>query len=532
MLTGATRKLDRSSRAFAARSAVIDPQTSAATDSVGAVASQNRVLESAMRCLADGVIIVDTDGHFLFFNEAAERIVGLGALDVEPSEWSTAYGCYLPDKVTPYPPERLPLARAMRGEFVVEAEVFIRNEETPSGVWLSVNGTPLQDETGAYTGAAVVFRDITALRNSEGIARRHAKAVEKTTDAVFITDAGGRIEYVNPAFENITGYRQDEAVGRRPNILKSGVQNQEYYERLWQRLLAGNVHSDTLVNRTKDGEFFHAEQTITPVTDGSGIITNFVSVMRDTTVIRKAEQQEVALGLARDVQQRLYPAAPPKLAGYDLAGAAFPAEATCGDYFDFIEMPNGDVCMALGDVTGHGFGSALLMAETRAYLRSLVRTTSDLAEILSQLNEFLFFDTEPERFVTLVLACLDPSRRRLVYASAGHISGYVLASDGSVKSELDSTGLPLGMFSGVEFGCGRKTQLVSGDQIVLWTDGVTESQDDDGDFLGAERALRVLSLQCGDCAEDIVSGLYTAIKGFSSQNPQADDVTAVLCKVL
>ena len=148
--------------------------------------------------------------------------------------------------------------------------------------------------------------------------------------------------------------------------------------------------------------------------------------------------------LARVVQQKLYPARAPEIAGFDLAGAAFPADHTCGDYYDFVPFADGRVGIAVGDVSGHGFGPALLMAETRAYLRSLSRTSSDLRRDPAAAQPpplprhgrraVRHPDADPPR----------PRERSLVYSSAGHIHGYVLDRAGATRHVLGSTGTPLG----------------------------------------------------------------------------------------
>lgn len=493
--------------------------------------SSERLLESAMRCIVDGVVIVSREGEFVFFNEAAERIVGLGAVDVPPAEWPAVYGCYLPDKVTLYPWEQLPLVRAMRGEHVRDAAIYIRKTGSSSGAWISVNSSPLYDDTGMHCGGVIVVRDVTDQRESQEVVQRLSKAVDRTTDSVFITDAEGKIEYVNPAFEVTTGYTRGEVLECRPSILKSGLQSPEFYQSLWAEILAGNVYSGTPINKKKSGELFHAEQTITPIRDEVGNLTHFVSVMRDVTEIKKAEQLEIGMRLARIVQKKLYPSKMPELPGFDVAGAAFPAEATCGDCFDFIPMSDGCLGIVVGDVSGHGFGSALLMAETRAYLRSLARTTSDLAEILKQLNAFLCDDTEDERFVTLMLVRLDPARRSFVYTSAGHVPGYLTDDSGSVKTILDSTSMPLGIFPETEFTSSQEQMLVEGDLLLMMTDGMTEFQNSEDEFFGEKRALQVVAGERRKDAQQIVTELYKAVRDFGSASPPIDDITAVVAKV-
>jgi sigma-B regulation protein RsbU (phosphoserine phosphatase) len=489
------------------------------------------VLEAALEQIDEGVVIADTQGRFIFWNAAARRMVGQGPIAAPPSEWTSVYGCFFPDAVTPYPPEQLPLARAIRGEYVHETVLFVRSPKAPGGTWINVNGGPLVGPDGTVLGGVIVFRDVTVRRRSEELVRQLSQAVEKTTDAVFITDAASVIQYVNPAFETMTRYSREQAVGRPASLLKSGWQDRGFYRAMWESILAGRVHSATLVNRRKDGTFFHAEQTITPVPDEQGHISRFVSVMRDVTAIKRAHEREVEMRLARTVQQKLYPNVSPALPGFDIAGAAFPADHTCGDYYDVLRLPCGLLIVAVGDVSGHGFGAALLMAETRAYLRSLAQRTSDLGEILAALNTFLLEDTEDQRFVTLMLARLDPEERTVSYASAGHINGYAIDGNGATKLVLVSTSPPLGLFPDAVFPTKGALPLETGDTLVLLTDGVTETENRKGEAFEAERALRCVAEARGESAGEIVRRLHAAVMAFAAEEPQRDDITAVVCRV-
>ena len=118
---------------------------------------QTRILESILHSITDGVVVADREGKFILFNPAAEKLMGLGAADIEPGNWSEHYSLCLSDGFTPFPPDKLPLVRAMRGETLVDEEVFVQRIEEV----LSVNGSPLRDEDGALNGGVVVFRDIT-----------------------------------------------------------------------------------------------------------------------------------------------------------------------------------------------------------------------------------------------------------------------------------------------------------------------------------------------------------------------------------
>src|SRR2546429_50886 len=128
-------------------------------------------------------------------------------------------------------------------------------------------------------------------QKAEDTVRKLWRAVEQSADLVIITDRGGVIEYVNPAFEALTGYSREESVGRTPRILKSDQQTANLYQELWETILAGNVFRGVLVNRKKNGQIFYAEKTITPLRDADGAITHFISNDRDITERRRLESQ-------------------------------------------------------------------------------------------------------------------------------------------------------------------------------------------------------------------------------------------------
>ena len=255
-------------------------------------------------------------------------------------------------------------------------------------------------------------------------------AVEQTADSIMITDRDGLIGYVNPAFEQTTGYPLEEVLGQTPRLLKSGKHGPDFYRGLWTTITSGQPFREVVTNRKRSGELFLAEQTITPIKDPEGKITHFVSVIKDVTEQRKAEEQRSQMALARTVQQRFYSVRPPQVTGFEIAGSAFPADATGGDYFDFISLPDGCLAIAVGDVSGHGISSALLMAELRASVRASALTVADPGEIFRRVNAALVSDLAKNEYATLIMCRLDPARRSIAYASAGHVSGYILKPEG------------------------------------------------------------------------------------------------------
>jgi serine phosphatase RsbU (regulator of sigma subunit) len=308
------------------------------------------------------------------------------------------------------------------------------------------------------------------------------------------------------------------------------VHDDAFYEKLWATILSGNVFRDTIANRKKNGDVFFAEQTITPMWGPAGSITHFVTVIKDVTELRKMQEQQFQMNLARAAQQQFYAMPPPRLEGFDFAGAAYPADATGGDYFDFLALPGDRVGIAVGDVCGHGIASALLMVELRAYLRAFAQKSSDVGEILSLTNNALVSDMELDRYATLIFCCLDISTRNLIYASAGHTPGYILDAAGEVRRTLHSTDIPLGFMPDHIFCCSSPLRLEPGEILALLTDGITDAERPDQSCFGNERALEFIRAHRNESAQDIVTGLYQAVRDFSNGLPQGDDITAVVCK--
>ena len=405
-------------------------------------------------------------------------------------------------------------------------------------LWARVTTSPIVGGDGSFEGALAMVSDMTEQKRTELERRRSqetisllSRAVEQTADSVVITDRYGMIEYVNPAFEVITGYSREEVVGKTPSVLKSDLHDKAFYSRLWDQILRGEDFRGTLADRKKSGELYWAEQTISPIKDGAGVISHFVSVCKDITALRRQQEREVQLQMARKVQQRFYTGATMSAAGFDIASAIYPAEEACGDYLDSFSMPDGRVCIGIGDVSGHGLDSALVMALTRAYVRSFAQVEADLAKILSRVNHMLIADLEEERFVTMLLVCLDAAKGCLSYANAGHVPGILMNGSGGIDHVIESSGPPLGLFPYSSFVTST-VPLTSQQLVILMTDGTTEMATSGDEEFGADGVLEYVRAHQQDSASELVQGIYRAALSFAGGNAQEDDVTGVIVRVL
>lgn len=381
-----------------------------------------------------------------------------------------------------------------------------------------------------------------ARRDAEGALReselRYRLLWETATDAVILIDDSGTIRFANPAVRAVFGYDPQELTGQKLEILEP--------ERLRE---INRKHIERFLDLGVAATKWRTIETFGRRSDGTEILIEigfgemelhakrwFVGFIRDITQRKMAEktlrENAEQFRIARDIQQRLFPKNPPSVPGFEIAGASVPAAATGGDYFDYLSMLNDHLGIVVGDVTGHGIGPALLMAETRAYLRIVARNREDAGEILTRTNRVLAEDIGREHFITMLLARIDPVRRKLVYANAGHPAGFVLGGDGALKMKLTRTGVPLGLRSTAEYRPSTEVDLESGDVLLLITDGVEETLSPDDDFFGADRVLEVARAHLGDSSGAMVDALFDAVRDFAGDQPQADDLTAVAIRVL
>jgi serine phosphatase RsbU (regulator of sigma subunit) len=236
------------------------------------------------------------------------------------------------------------------------------------------------------------------------------------------------------------------------------------------------------------------------------------------------------LASARRIQQHLFPTVMPVLVGFELAGASQTVCATGGDYFDFIPFPDGHLLLALGDVSGHGLGAAILMAAARAYLRGIALTGSTIDTIINLVNTRLVEDMD-EEFMTLFLGLINPSSRSLIYYNAGHCPGVILDARGEARGTLPPSDLPLGIDAHHKYQESAVAQLVPGDLLLLVSDGVFEACAPNGGAFGMARVLDTVRASRHLPPAAIIATLFGAVQEFSQIAPH-DDMTSIVVKVV
>ena len=241
--------------------------------------------------------------------------------------------------------------------------------------------------------------------------------------------------------------------------------------------------------------------------------------------LEKAQAQlKAELEVARALQLAILPSAFPARPGCEAAARMIPATTMGGDFYDYIELPDGQIGLVIADVSGHGVPAAFFMAVARTNLRELAVRHTDPGECLAQTNDALCAQNPLELFVTVFYCILDPKTGVLRYANGGHNQPYVRRAAGPIDSLDGAGGLVLGAMTGVKYPT-HTAQLLRGDRLVLYTDGVTEAFNPTEELYGAERLVDEVHVHGGGTPTALVERICQSVTNFAGLEPQSDDIT-------
>jgi sigma-B regulation protein RsbU (phosphoserine phosphatase) len=242
-----------------------------------------------------------------------------------------------------------------------------------------------------------------------------------------------------------------------------------------------------------------------------------------------------SLDLAKEVQQNLLPKANPVVEGLDIAGRSIYCDETGGDYYDFISIGDTDkhkIGVAIGDVSGHGISSALLMATVRSSLRQRASLPGSIANIISDINYQLVQDVEDSgQFMTMFYLSIDPMKRHLNWVRAGHDPAIFYDPGSDSFEELGGSGLSLGVDENWVFEDNLKTGLTKGQIILLSTDGVWEARNPRGEMFGKAPIFHILQKNSSSSANEILETILDSLNRFQKSAKIEDDITLVAIKI-
>jgi PAS domain S-box-containing protein len=359
--------------------------------------------------------------------------------------------------------------------------------------------------------------------------RREHDILNNTSAVVYVKGRDGRYQFVNQRFALLFEVDRGSVLGKT---------DQEVFPRETAEMFQKNDRHVLETRQTltiqevvphDDGPHTYVSVKF-PLLDGGGRVAAVAGISTDITDQLRAREADNQMHFARLFQQTLYPASAPDVPGLDIVGGALPVAQVCGDYYDYIRRQTGELVLAVGDVSGHGYGPALQMVEVRAVLRMLLRGNTDLETAARELNRLLCEDLPPSSFVSLFLAELDADRRHLCYIGAGH-QAFLLPAAGGIEV-LESTAHLMGIDEDATFEPAGPIPLELGDVLLVFTDGLTEVMNMAGDQFGGRRLGHAVRAHCHESAEGILRGLFAAVFAFGAGRTIQDDMTAIVAKVV
>lgn len=261
------------------------------------------------------------------------------------------------------------------------------------------------------------------------------------------------------------------------------------------------------------------------------MLSNLIAIKITNTRLledqRAKERMEQEMATAARIQRGILPAELPTVPAYEILATLIPCHEAAGDLYDAHREDDQRIYLTLGDVSGKGIGSALLMSHVMASMRVLYSENLDPATMVNRLHSQLLKAADPANYATLFFACLNPSTHTLEYVNAGHNPPFLLLPDGTV-STLDATGMPVGLLDGASFDS-NSTTMPEGSLLFIFSDGITEALSKE-EFYGDDRLVDCLKRHFSRPLDEISSELLDEIRAFQGDTPTSDDITMFMLR--
>ena len=398
--------------------------------------------------------------------------------------------------------------------------------------WVEDQTSVVRDENGKKIHNQGILVDITERRLAEEELRKSEekfrRIVETAGEGFILMDENLVIVAVNDAYCRMLGYSREELIGKTPLDLATNefkqwmINNRETILAMEYREFEGS-------SVAKDGR-------IVPIlVHGSNLRDDQGNVIGNMAFITDMTEHKKALALAGEVQKSLLPQDQPRVKGLDIAGRNVSCDEIGGDYFDFLwrrDSRKGPFSVVVGDISGHGVDSALLMTTARAFLRMRASQPGTIAEIVTAMNRHLTRDIlESGRFMTLFYLTIDSGKRRLEWVRAGHDPALIYDPASDEFDELKGSGVALGVKDDFDYEQNRRSDLAKSQIIAVGTDGIWEAVNKKGEMFGKERLKEVIRRNAAAGAGDILNAVYTELNSFTRGQKSEDDITLVIVKV-
>ena len=398
--------------------------------------------------------------------------------------------------------------------------------------WVEDQTSVVRDAAGVKTHNQGILVDITERKLAEDELRKSEekfrRIVETAAEGFVLMDEDLVIVDVNDAYCKMLGYMREELIGKTPLDLAAD-EFRQYMQSNRDIILAKEYREFEGSCVAKDGRHVPILIHGNTLRDDQGNVIGNMAFVTDMTEHKKA------LALAGEVQKSLLPQDKPRVQGLYIAGRNVSCDEIGGDYYDFLwrrDSKKGPFSVVVGDISGHGVDSALLMTTARAFLRMRASQPGTISEIITAMNRHLTQDTfETGRFMTLFYLTIDPQKKRLDWVRAGHDPALIYDPILDEFDELKGSGVALGVNEGFDYEENHRSGLANGQIIAVGTDGIWEALNREGEMFGKERLRKVIRSNARAGAGDILSAVYDELNQFTLGQKSEDDITLVIIKV-
>ena len=398
--------------------------------------------------------------------------------------------------------------------------------------WVEDRTSVVRDADGNKTHNQGILVDITERKLAEDELRKSEekfrRIVETAGEGFLLMDENLRIVDVNEAYSRLLGYSREELIGKTPLDLATDDFRQ-FMETHRISILAKEQRRIEGTVVAKDGRHIPILIHGSTLRDDSGNVIGNMAFVTDMTEHKKA------LALAGEVQKSLLPQDQPHVQGLDIAGRNVSCDEIGGDYFDFLwrrDAKKGPYSVVVGDISGHGVDSALLMTTARAFLRMRASQPGSISDIISAMNQHLTRDVlETGRFMTLFYLSIDPGNDRIDWVRAGHDPALLYDPGRNEFTELKGSGVALGVKEDFNYRENSMGGLSNGQIIAVGTDGIWEAVNSQGEMFGKERFREIIKKNAEAGSETILNAVYSELNSFTRGQKSEDDITLVIIKV-
>jgi len=398
--------------------------------------------------------------------------------------------------------------------------------------WVEDQTSVVRDDQGNKIFNQGLLVDITSRKQAEEEVRKSEekfrRIVETAGEGFILMDEGLKIIDVNDAYCKMLGFSREEILGKTPLDLATD-EFRQFMSANREEILAIEYREFEGTVVAKDGR--HVPILI----HGNTLRGDQGEVIGNMAFITDMTEHKKALALAGEVQKSLLPQSKPNVHGLDIAGRNVSCDEIGGDYFDFLwrrEKPDGPFTVAVGDITGHGVDSALLMTSARAFLRMRASQPGTMSEIITAMNRHLTRDVlETGRFMTLFYLTVDLQKDRIDWVRAGHDPAILYDPQKDSFEELKGSGVALGINDTFEYAENHRKGLANRQIIAIGTDGIWEAFNKKGAMFGKKRFKDIIRQNAGAGADDILNAVFNEINQFIEGQKTEDDITLVIIKI-